>query len=95
LAPTRLYRLRYLSQGELDSVGAVEYNGCGYRVRFGLRRELDTALVNTVADENLAYDEQIFIQIHLKGLGGNSKQLDALFTDNIDGFLEWQATYNQ
>jgi LPS-assembly protein len=80
---------------ELDSVGAVEYNGCCYRVRFGFRRELDTALVNSVANENLPYDEQIFIQLHFKGLGGNSKQLDALLTDNIDGFLEWQRVYSQ
>jgi LPS-assembly protein len=84
-----------LLRRELDSVGAVEYNACCYRLRFGFRRQLDTALVNTIADQDLAYDEQIFIQIHLKGLGGNSKQLDALFTDNIDGFLEWQAIYNQ
>jgi LPS-assembly protein len=80
---------------ELDSVGAVEYNGCCYRVRFGFRRELDTALVNSVANENLPYDEQIFIQLHLKGLGGNSKQFDALLTDKIDGFLEWQGVYSQ
>jgi LPS-assembly protein len=80
---------------ELDSVGAVEYDGCCYRVRFGFRRELDTALVNSVANEKLPYDEQIFIQLHLKGLGGNGKQLDALLTDNIDGFLEWQGIYSQ
>ena len=79
---------------ELESIGAVEYNGCCYRVRLGFRRELDAALVNRVANENLPYDEQIFIQLHFKGLGSNGKQLDALLTDNIDGFLEWQGVYN-
>lgn len=84
-----------LLEREVDTVGAIEYNGCCYRVRFGFKRELDTALVNTIADEDLAYDEQVFIQLHLKGLGGNSTQLDALLTDNIDGYDQWRAIYNQ
>jgi LPS-assembly protein len=84
-----------LIERRIDTVAAIEYNGCCYRVRFGYRNELDTALVNSVANENLPYDEQIFIQLHLKGLGGNSKQFDALLTDKIDGFLEWQGVYSQ
>lgn len=84
-----------LIERQIDTVAAIEYNGCCYRVRLGYRNELDTALVNSVANENLPYDEQIFIQLHLKGLGGNGKQLDALLTDNIDGFLEWQGVYSQ
>jgi LPS-assembly protein len=84
-----------LIERRIDTVAAIEYNGCCYRVRFGYRNELDTALVNSVANENLPYDEQIFIQLHLKGLGGNSKQFDALLTDKIDGFLEWQGIYSQ
>jgi LPS-assembly protein len=84
-----------LIERQIDTVAAIEYNGCCYRVRLGYRNELDTALVNSLANENLPYDEQIFIQLHLKGLGGNSKQLDALLTDNIDGFSEWKGVYSQ
>ena len=50
--------------------------------------------MNNVADDDIPSDEQIFIQLHLKGLGGNSTQLDALLTDNIDGYAQWQAIYN-
>jgi LPS-assembly protein len=77
-----------------DTVAGIEYNGCCYRIRLGYRNELDTTLVNNVADDDIPSDEQIFIQLHLKGLGGNSTQLDALLTDNIDGYAQWQAIYN-
>ncbi len=80
---------------ELDTLAAIEYNGCCYSIRFGFRRELDTALVNVIADDDLDFDEQVFIQFQLKGLGGTSGQTDSLFQENINGFEDWQAIYGQ
>lgn len=84
-----------LLERELDTLAAVEYNGCCYSIRFGFRRELDTALVNVIADNDLEFDEQVFIQFQLKGLGGTRGQTNSLFSENINGFEDWQAIYDQ
>ncbi|MFT6387739.1 MAG: LPS-assembly protein [Cellvibrionaceae bacterium] len=78
---------------ELDSVSAIEYSGCCYRVRVGYRSELDSDLVDTLADDELDYDYSAFFELQFKGLGGTGKQLDTLLDESIDGYLEWRAVY--
>lgn len=80
---------------ELDSVAAIEYNGCCVRFRVGYRSELDNHSAAATADGDLDYDYSVFVEIHLKGLAGTSDTLDNLFEDKIDGFGEWQSVYNQ
>ena len=78
---------------ELDTISAIEYSGCCYRVRVGYRSELDSDLVNTIADDELDYDYTAFFELQFKGLGGTSKQLDTLLDESIDGYTQWQAVY--
>ncbi|MEO0442498.1 MAG: LPS assembly protein LptD [Pseudomonadota bacterium] len=78
---------------ELQTLSAIEYSGCCYRISLGYRSQLDTSLVNTVADDELEYEYQAFFGIHFKGLGGTSKRLDLLFEEEVDGFGEWRAIY--
>ncbi|MGH1440539.1 MAG: LPS-assembly protein LptD [Cellvibrionaceae bacterium] len=79
---------------ELDTVSAIEYSGCCYKVRFGYRSELDNDLVDTLADDDLDYDYTAFFELQFKGLGGTSKQLDTLLDENIDGYTEWRSIYD-
>ena len=91
-----LYSQYDLNEGrELDTLSAIEYNGCCYRIRVGYRSELDNSLTNTIADSELEYDYSAFFEFHFKGLGGTGKKLDTLLDENIDGYAEWQAIYNQ
>ena len=90
-----LYQQYDIEQGrELDTLSAIEYNGCCYRLRLGYRRELDSSLTNTIANSALEYDNSAFFELHFKGLGGTSKQLDSLLDENIDGYAQWQAIYH-
>ena len=91
-----LYTQYDITEGrELDTLSAIEYNGCCYRIRVGYRSELDNGLTNTIADSELEYDYSAFFEFHFKGLGGTGKQLDSLLDENIDGYAEWQAIYHQ
>lgn len=56
---------------ELDSILGIEYTSCCYRVRLMGRKWLDNELINVVDNENLEYDQGIFLEIHLRGLGLN------------------------
>ncbi|MGI1680172.1 MAG: LPS-assembly protein LptD [Cellvibrionaceae bacterium] len=58
-------------QRELDSIIGLEYTSCCYRVRLMGRKWLDNELVNVVDNQNLEYDQGIFLEIHLRGLGLN------------------------
>ena len=80
---------------ELDSVAAIEYNGCCVRFRVGYRSELDNRLADTVSSDDLDYEQSSFIEVHLKGLAGTSRSLDNFFEDKIDGFSQWQSIYHK
>ncbi len=56
---------------ELDSILGLEYTSCCYRVRLMGRRWLDNELINVVNNQDLEYDQGIFLEIHLRGLGLN------------------------
>jgi LPS-assembly protein len=79
---------------ELESISALEYNGCCYKVRLGYRSKLDEALINSAPSADLNHDYSSFIEVQFKGLGGSGKKLDSLFEENIDGYTEWRAIYN-
>lgn len=80
---------------ELESISAIEYNGCCVRVRFGYRSALDNRLLGVVSADDLDYDYSTFIELHFKGLGSSSKSLDTLLDENISGYAQWQAVYHQ
>ncbi|MGH1471012.1 MAG: LPS-assembly protein LptD [Cellvibrionaceae bacterium] len=56
---------------ELDSILGIEYTSCCYRVRLMGRKWLDNELINVVDNQDLEYDQGIFLEIHLRGLGLN------------------------
>lgn len=79
---------------ELETLSAIEYNGCCYRIRVGYRSEFDDDLADKLPD-NEEYDHSSFFELQLKGLGGTGKQLDSLLDENIDGYAEWRAVYRK
>ena len=60
----------FTNNRELETFAGLEYNDCCYRVRLLARRWLDNELVNTVQDLDLEYDQGVFFEFELKGLGG-------------------------
>ncbi|MGH1485792.1 MAG: LPS-assembly protein LptD [Cellvibrionaceae bacterium] len=80
---------------ELETLSAIEYRGCCYRIRAGYRVELDNDLADTIPDSELEYEYSTFLEFHFIGLGGTGKQLDSILDENIDGYAEWQAIYHQ
>jgi LPS-assembly protein len=80
---------------ELDTLSAIEYRGCCYRIRVGYRVELDNDLADSIPDSELEYKYGSFLEFHFIGLGGTGKQLDSIFDENIDGYAEWQAIYHK
>lgn len=72
----------------LETFLGVEYNSCCYRVRVLARRWLDSNIATLVEDEALRYDEGVFFEFHLKGLGGSGARVDTILRDSIPGYEE-------
>ncbi|MCW8194457.1 LPS-assembly protein LptD [Proteobacteria bacterium 005FR1] len=62
----------FTNDRELDSIAGLEYASCCYNFRLIWRRWLDNDLINRVNDPGLEleYDQGIFLQLQLRGLGG-------------------------
>lgn len=62
----------FTNERELDSIAGLEYTSCCYRFRAVWRRWLDNDLINRVNDptQELEYDQGIFFELQLRGLGG-------------------------
>lgn len=63
---------------ELESVLGVEYNSCCWKTRIAGRRYL--------LNDNETYDNAIFVELQLKGLGGFGSGATELLEDRISGF---------
>ena len=50
------------------------------------RRWLDRQDNLLIPEEELQYDEGLFLQVQLKGLAGSGKQVENILTDSIYGY---------
>ncbi len=73
---------------ELEAFAGFEYDNCCYRMRFLARRWLDSKLATLVNDEQRRFDQGLFLELELKGLGSSGKRVEQLLRDSILGFKE-------
>ncbi len=68
---------------ELDSVFGLEYTSCCYPLRLVGQRYLDNDLVNRIDDDELEYDQGIFFEFQLRGLGSIGNKISNALSDGI------------
>ncbi len=73
---------------ELEAFAGFEYNDCCYRLRVLARRWLDSKIADLITDNDLQYDQGIFFEIQLKGLGGSGDRVRTLLEESIFGYRE-------
>ncbi len=71
---------------ELEVFGGIEYNSCCWRASVVARRWLDRNDILGLPEDDLQYDEGIFFQFQLKGLGGTGARVDSILSDGIYGY---------
>ena len=71
---------------ELESFVGFEYDNCCYRFRFLGRRWLDSNLASFLRDDEVRFDQGVFFELELKGLGGSGKRITRLLEEGIDNF---------
>lgn len=79
----------FTNERELDSIAGLEYTSCCYRFRAVWRRWLDNDLINRINDptRELEYDEGIFFELQLRGLGGvGSSNVRSALAEGIYNF---------
>ena len=77
-------------EAELDAFVGFEYDDCCYRVRMVARRwiefDLTSDFLETLDEDD--YDQGIFVEIQLKGIGSMSKRISKLLDKAMGGFTE-------
>ncbi len=81
----------YINRRDVEQLWGAEYNSCCYKARIAYKRFIDDDQLTT--NNQLTYDQGLIFEIQFIGLGGTGKQFDRLFDDAIDGYDQWQATY--
>jgi len=71
---------------ELEFLGGFEYDSCCWRLSLLARRWLDRQDDLLIPEEELQYDQGIFLEVQLKGLAGSGKQVENILTDSIYGY---------
>lgn len=71
---------------ELEFLGGFEYDSCCWRLSMLARRWLDRQDDLLIPEEELKYDQGVFLQVQLKGLAGSGKQVENILTDSIYGY---------
>lgn len=89
------YNYDYTSKRELETFFGLEYNDCCYRVRLLARRWLNSNIAALANSEDALYDQGLFFEIHLKGLGSSSAKVDSILEDSIFGYREREKRLNQ
>ena len=74
------------NQQELEAFAGFEYNDCCYRVRLIARRWLDSSVAKLVDNDDAIFDQGVFFELHLKGLGGSGAKVNDLLEDAIPGY---------
>lgn len=71
---------------ELEVLAGFEYDSCCWRLSLLARHWLDRQDELLIPEEELEYDQGIFLQVQLKGLAGSGKQVDNILLDSIYGY---------
>jgi len=79
---------------ELETFLGIEYNDCCYRVRVLARRWLDSNIARLVSDRSARFDQGLFFELHLKGLGGSGAKVDSILEDAIYGYRDREKRMN-
>ncbi len=80
------YNKDFTNDRELETFAGLEYDSCCYRVRAVWRRWLDNDLINIVDDRELDFDEGVFFEFQLKGLGGTGNTVNSVLSEGIQGY---------
>ena len=88
------YNYDYISKRELEVFFGLEYNDCCYRARLLARRWLDSNIAALTESEDGLYDQGMFFEIHLKGLGSSGAKVASILEDSIYGFREREESLN-
>ncbi|WP_172676683.1 LPS-assembly protein LptD [Marinagarivorans algicola] len=75
---------------ELETFVGFEYDACCYRLRTVARRWLDAKLASGTEDTRRPYDQGLFFEIELMGLGSSGKRIESLLKDSIFGYQDKQ-----
>lgn len=95
-----LGRFRYdiEDHSSLEHLLGVEYDSCCWKTRLVYQRERESFNVNAVSNSSalaqagaLQYDNAIFLQIELKGLGNIAGSVNNLLEESILGFRQREA----
>lgn len=73
---------------ELEWFAGFEYDSCCYRTRFLARRWLDNDLQGIVDGRQLEYDQGLFVEFQLIGLGGIGDRISTILSDSIFGYSQ-------
>jgi LPS-assembly protein len=79
---------------ELESIFGIEFNDCCYRVRVMTRRWLDDNVANLDAQTDPRFDQGLFFELHLKGLGGSGAKINSILEDAIPGYRRRESILN-
>ena len=79
---------------ELETFLGFEYNNCCYRIRVLARRWLDSNIANLALDNDPVFDQGLFFELHLKGLGGSGAKLNQILEDAIPGYRRRENALN-
>lgn len=71
---------------ELEVLGGLEYGSCCWKLSLLARRWLNRDDTLLLPEEDLSYNQGIFMQIQLIGLAGTGKQVDNILKDSIYGY---------
>lgn len=76
----------FTNSRELEVLAGFEYDSCCWRLSLLARRWLDREDDLLIPEEELEYDQGIFLQVQLKGLAGTGAQVENILVDSIYGY---------
>jgi Organic solvent tolerance protein OstA len=89
------YNYDFGQSRELEVFFGLEYNDCCYRARVLARRWLDSNIAALSESNDALYDQGLFLEIQLKGLGSSGAKVDSLLEDSIYGYREREQLLQQ
>jgi LPS-assembly protein len=76
---------------DLDTFLGFQYGACCFNLRFLARQWLDATLAQAAEDSRRPYDQGLFFEVELRGLGSSGNRISRLIEDSILG-LEPDST---
>lgn len=70
----------------MDSFIGTQYEDCCYSLRVLARRWVNSKLAGLAQDDQRQYDQGVFFEVELKGLGSSGQRIQNLLKESIIGF---------